>query len=126
LSCASEQPNALRVSRAASLPKSASIQDTTQDPISRTVSGRDSGVGLHALVSHDLEPKGVNVPYPTLIISTRLHAVVTITMPGTNVTVLGMPCDSGDRTHDAASRAYQESNFPSWRVVLTRAKMTTN
>jgi len=45
-----EQPNALRVSRAAISPKSASTQDTTQKPISRTVTGRGSGVGLHALV----------------------------------------------------------------------------
>jgi len=45
-----KQPNALRVSRAALSPSSASIQDTTQSPISRTVLGRGSGVGLHALV----------------------------------------------------------------------------
>ena len=43
--------NALRVSRAAVFPKCASTQDITQNLISRTVSARGSGVGLHALVS---------------------------------------------------------------------------
>ena len=43
-------PNALRVSRAAFSPKYASIRSTLHNQFSRTVSGRDSGVGLHALV----------------------------------------------------------------------------
>jgi len=46
----SKQPNALRVSRAAFFPKSASTQDTTHNPILAQILGRGSGVGLHALV----------------------------------------------------------------------------
>ena len=42
-------PNALRVSRAASLPRSASSRAASHNQ-NRRATGRDSGVGLHALV----------------------------------------------------------------------------
>ncbi len=49
----------------------------------------------------------LNFPLPTLTAPTGLRAVVTLTMPCAFVTVLGLRCDCGNRTRDAAPRIDQ-------------------